>query len=165
MKCMMKAGTKTNDIVYTPRDLASAFVRHFNPHGLGLDPARGGGAFYDAFSGEKDWCEIADGRDFLSYVRKVDYVMTNPPWSLMRKFLNHAYEIADEVYFLVTLGPCFTRARIADMEQAGFGLRELCMCATPKDGVWPTSGLQLGMAWWSRGWNGGISLTKLEDYK
>lgn len=163
MKYMPFRNTDTNDIVYTPEDLAQSFVSHFEPKGFGLDPARGRGAFYNAFTGEKDWCEILEGRDFFAYTKKVDYIMTNPPWSLMRKFLNHAYEISDNIYFLVTLSHCFTRARIADMEKAGFNLRELCMCKTPKSKEWPTSGLQLGMAWWQRGYKGGINLTRLYE--
>ena len=163
MKFMPEKGFKSNDIVYTPPRLAADFVRHFNPQGKGLDPARGGGAFYNAFTTDKDWCEIAEGRDFFTYTEKVDYIMTNPPWSLMRRFLNHSYEIADNVYFLVTLGHCFTHARLTDAKNAGFGIKELCCCKTPKDGVWPTTGLQLGMCHWKRGWRGDIRLTELEE--
>jgi len=163
VKFMPESGFKSNDVVYTPPRLARLFVQHFNPQGKGLDPSRGGGAFYNEFQGEKDWCEIAEGRYFFDYKEKVDYIMTNPPWSLMRKFLIHSYEIADHIYFLVTLGHCFTRARLNDMENAGFGMVELCRCNTPKDGKWPTTGLQLGMVHIARGYTGNIALTRLDE--
>lgn len=159
---MPKNGFKSNDVVFTPPELAEAFVRHFKPKGFGLDPAMGTGAFFNAMLGKKDWCEIDRGRDFFDYKRRVDYIMTNPPWSKMRDFLNHSYEIADDVYFLATIGNCFTRARLDDMQRAGFAMVELCCCETPKVGVWPSTGLQLGMVHIRRGYEGGIKLTRLE---
>ena len=87
------------DLVMTPEYLAKDIIEHFQPSGLVLDPARGTGAFYDNIDGlyphTKDWCELAEGRDFLDYKRDVDWIITNPPWSMMQQFLWHGMEIAD----------------------------------------------------------------------
>jgi len=164
MKCMPKKGFTHNDVVYTPPELAIAFVKHFNPIGKGLDPCRGAGAFFNAFNGEKEWCEISEGRDFYDYTEKVDYIMTNPPWGDMRHFLQHAYEISNDVYYLTTAAHCFTRARLRDMREAGFGIVEICGCDTPKKDF-PSSGLLLAMTHWKRGYTGDIKLTYLNDKK
>ena len=88
-----------NDVVYTPREIARqmiAFytgnlVREFGPevggisqikHDVVLDPCRGDGSFYDQYPDycTKDWCEITDGRDFFDWDKRVDWIITNPPF-------------------------------------------------------------------------------------
>jgi|TARA_R100000479_G_C6353908_1_gene190340 hypothetical protein len=111
-----------NDIVYTPRDIARqmiAFytgnlVREFGPevggisqikHDVVLDPCRGDGSFYDQYPDycTKDWCEITDGRDFFDWDKQVDWIITNPPYSIYEEFCQKAFEVADNVCFLVPL--------------------------------------------------------------
>ena len=99
--------TPDKDIVMTPEYLAKDIIQHYEPKGLILDPCRGTGAFYDNFDGlyphSKDWCEIAENRDFLQYHRKVHWIITNPPWSMMQQFLWHGMEIAAVSYTHLTL--------------------------------------------------------------
>jgi hypothetical protein len=35
--------------------------------------------------------------------QKVDWIITNPPWSQMRRFLQQAMSVADHVVFLISL--------------------------------------------------------------
>ena len=78
--------TPDKDIVMTPEYLAKEIIEHYNPIGRILDPCRGTGAFYDNFNtDDKDWCELAEEKDFLEYNEKVDWIITNPPWSKMQK--------------------------------------------------------------------------------
>ena len=66
------------DIVMTPVYLAKNIIEHFEPTGLILDPCRGEGAFYDNYNTDnKDWCELGEGKDFLEYNKKVDWIITN----------------------------------------------------------------------------------------
>ena len=99
------------DLVYTPRDLAWDIIKELHPHLSGelLDPARGEGTFHDAFPIEltRHWCEISEGRDFFAWDRRVDWIITNPPFSRFRNFLLHAMAVADNVVFLA---PNFTPA-------------------------------------------------------
>jgi hypothetical protein len=71
---------------------------------LVLEPCAGRGAFVRAFkaSGIKNvtTCEIKNGRDFFDCDQRVDWIITNPPFSQMREFLRHGYEIANNVVFL-----------------------------------------------------------------
>ena len=61
--------TPDKDLVYTPESLAITIINYFKPTGLVLDPSRGDGAFYNNFDTERDWCELAEGKDFLEYNR------------------------------------------------------------------------------------------------
>ena len=131
-----------NDKVWTPDALAVQIVSHFAPTGRILEPCRGAGAFVRAMP-NCDWCEIDDGRDFLKWTERVDWVVTNPPWSQFRAFLNHSMQVSDNVVFLSLVNAFFMRARLDDMRRAGFGIVEILMLPTPVK-PWPQTGFQLG---------------------
>jgi DNA modification methylase len=159
----------TRDLVDTPDQLAEGIVGHFLPQigGSVLEPCEGGGAFTRAFTAhglaDITALEITRGSDFLRFDGKFSWIITNPPWSLAKQFLQHAYEVAENIVFLITLHHIFDlRSRIADMEQAGFGIKEVLLCETP--GVpWPQSGFQLGAVHLQRGYRGTITWGWLED--
>jgi len=94
------------DVVYTPDYIAHTIVDMFHPEGKMLDPAKGGGAFLQ-YMPDADWCEISEGKDFFDYNDKVDWIITEPPFSIFTKFLIHAFEIADNVVFLIPLNKIF----------------------------------------------------------
>jgi len=149
--------TPDKDVVYTPESLAITIINYFKPTGLVLDPSRGDGAFYNNFDTERDWCELAEGKDFLEYNRKVDWIITNPPWSKMRKFLQHAMEIADNIVYLTSINHYTTKARLRDMKLMGFGIKEFYCIDTPKS--FPQSGFQLAAVYTKRNYSGDIKLT------
>ncbi len=60
------------------------------------------------------------GRDFFKWVRPVDWIITNPPYSLMREFMRHAFEVADNVVFLLPAHNIF-RAYGAVKQPRGWG--------------------------------------------
>lgn len=113
---------KPNDMVMTPRHIAKQMisfythdlVRLWGPtvsgisqtkHDTVLDPCRGDGAFYDQYPDycTKDWCEITEGRDFFDWPYKVDWIITNPPYSIFPQFLEKCFEVADNVALLIPL--------------------------------------------------------------
>lgn len=151
------------DLVYTPRDLARAIIGELQPHLFGhvLDPARGEGAFYDAFPAHlsRHWCEISAGRDFLAWSQPVDWVITNPPFSRFRDFLLHAMAVADHVVFLAPLTHFTTRHRIDAISAQGFAPRKIMLVPTPKD--WPSSGFQLAAVWLQKGWRGKVEIAAI----
>lgn len=159
MKCQPNRNYISNDKVMTPEPLARALVQYFRPSGKGLEPCRGTGNIWRLLE-NADWCEIDEGLDFFDYNDKVDYIFTNPPWSQIREFINHAMEIADEIYFLLTINHIWTKARLRDIKKAGFGLREICIFDTPK--TFPQTGFVLGMVHLSRNYCGDIKLTELQ---
>lgn len=158
-----------NDRIYTPPELALAIVRHFSPSGRALEPCRGKGAFTDALDKIDGlfwtWMEIDDGTDFLTSKflipgEKFDWIITNPPWSKFRPFLNRAMEFSDNVVFLCLVNAWFMKARWRDVQQAGFGMKEILMVDTPAP-PWPQAGFQLGAGHIQRGWTGPCTFSKL----
>jgi hypothetical protein len=146
-----------NDCVMTPPDLARQIVGHFNPSGCILEPCMGDGSFYYslqpfALNEQVDWCELSKGRDFLTTDfggKKYTYIVTNPPFSKFRAFLKKSMEVADNIIFLCTINHVFgLRARLKDIKDAGFYIRETLLCNTPKS--WPQSGFQVGAIYLSK---------------
>lgn len=149
----------SNDVVQTPVALARRLVAHFQPNGKVLEPCRGEGNIYRFLPSGSDWCEISQGRDFLSWDKRVDWIITNPPWSQIRPFLTHAMKVSDNVVFLLTINHVWTKARIRDIQDAGFAIKEICLCEMPKE--FPQSGFQLGAVHVARGWKGPIEFSDI----
>jgi hypothetical protein len=157
------------DLVDTPDALANRIVGHFRPQisGRVLEPCEGGGAFTRAFAthGLTDITalEITRGKDFFDFHARASWIITNPPWSLARRFLQHAYEVAENIVFLITLNHVLSlRARIADMEEAKFGIKEVLLCRTP-DKPWPQSGFQLAAVHFQKSYTGEITWGRLAE--
>lgn len=153
-----------NDKVYTPDYLAKQIIDHYNPCGYVLEPFRGKGAFSNQFSADCacDWCEIDDGRDYFTYnVTRYNYVVTNPPWSLFRPSLVKSMECADNVIFLCLINAFFMNARMRDMEEHKFGIREILHIVKPPPKPWPQTGLALGAVHVQKNWTGDIKWSKL----
>lgn len=148
----------SNDDVQTPPELARLVVEHFKPKGKILEPCKGNGNFLACMPGAA-WCEIKLGKDFFAWDKKVDWIVTNPPWSQIRNFLQHAMAKADNVVFLVTVNHLWTKARIRDIHGWGFGIKEILLVDMPKS--FPQSGFQLGAIHIARNWSKAITLTNL----
>lgn len=149
----------SNDVVYTPESLAKALIDHFKPQGKGLEPCRGGGNIYK-YLDNADYCEIQEGKDFFDYTQKVDYIFTNPPWSDIKRFLLHSYELAENIYMLITINHIWTKARLRDMKNNNFGIKEICIFNTPKE--FPATGFQCGMVYLKKNYSGDIKFTEVE---
>jgi len=98
---------KPNDVVLTPRRVAKEMIDGYDiPAGATiLDPCKGDGAFLDQYPGdcETDWCEITEGRDFFDYQGRVDWIITNPPYSIIEEFMAKCFEVADDVALLIPM--------------------------------------------------------------
>jgi hypothetical protein len=100
-----KTGNETTDKVYTPSHIAKLIINKFPLSGKVLDAFKGKGAFYNNYPEgvEKDWCEIDEGKDFFEYNEHVDWIITNPPYSIYDEVMEHSMEIADNIVYLVPL--------------------------------------------------------------
>lgn len=155
--------TPEKDIVMTPEWLAKEIIEHFSPSGIILDPCRGEGAFYDNFNIDtKEWCELAEGVDFLTYNKRVDWIITNPPWSKMQQFLAHGMKISDNIVYLTTINHYTTKRRIRDMRENNFAIKEVYCVPTPRK-PWPQLGFQLGAIHTQRGYTGDTKISYSSD--
>jgi hypothetical protein len=148
------------DRVMTPDALAEQIVGYFNPFGKTvLEPCKGEGAFMRAFEKygiNADWCEIDEGRDFYEYDKKVDWIITNPPYSQMTKFLNKSLEISDNIVFLCLANAMMFTSRVRPINQAGFGFKEIVFVDTPPK-PWPSFGVPLVTVHLKKGYKGSCS--------
>ena len=96
-----------NDIVFTPDVLAKRIVSMFSISGNILEPCKGEGAFLKYLPKDTEWCEIADGKNYYDYHKKVDWIVTNPPYSDFNRFLDHSFSLADNIVLLVPMAKMF----------------------------------------------------------
>lgn len=109
-------GDNIKDKVYTPIETAKDIISKFKLYGKVLDPFKGQGAFYDNLPNniEKDWCEMDLGRNFFDYTMPVDWIISNPPYSIFGPVLEHSMELADNIVYLIPLNKItssFTRVK------------------------------------------------------
>ena len=94
---------KPNDKIYTLELLAKKIIKMFPLSGKVLDPFKGGGAFYNNLPThtENDWCEIDDGKDFFKWETNVDWIISNPPYSIYDEIMTKSMEIAENIVYLI----------------------------------------------------------------
>lgn len=96
-----------NDVVFTPDWLAKKICGMFPICGKVLEPCKGEGAFLRHLPENTEWCEIAEGRNYYDYDKKVDWIVTNPPYSDYNRFLKHSFAIAENIVLLVPVAKMF----------------------------------------------------------
>lgn len=81
------------DIVSTPDWVARDIVEYFKPSGKVLEPCLGEGAIFRHLPIGSDWCEIQRGRDFFQWEKKVDWIVSNPPYGnkMFSDWLEHSF--------------------------------------------------------------------------
>ena len=157
---LIPSNSKREDCVQTPKEYAETIVKHFKPTGYVLEPCKGEGIFLEAIKGygqnihTLDWCEILEGKDFFDYNNKVDWIITNPPYSKMRKFMQKSMDISDNIVFLTSINHLWLKARLRDVFEKGFGIKEIIIFDTPKS--FPQSGFQFGCFYLCKNYKGDI---------
>jgi len=160
MRSQPNRNYKSDDAVMTPLSLCQRIVDYFNPDGTILEPCKGSGNFLKYLPKDRtSYCEMDEGIPFETYTGKVNWVITNPPWSKMRIFLNLSFKCANHVVFLITINHVFTKARIRDMKENNFGLKEILYVDTPKE--FPQMGFQLGIIHYERNYKGATIIKDL----
>jgi hypothetical protein len=102
-----------------------------------IEPCRGKGAFYDnlPITVQKDWCEINEGRDYLTYEGEVDVTLSNPPFvprTLFWQFHQKAMDTTRRaIYWLINLSSLnvFTPKRLEEMKTKGWFIQSFHVVA------------------------------------
>jgi hypothetical protein len=159
---MIKQANNPNDIVYTPDNIAKDIVEYYQPAGFCLDPCCGEGAFLRHLPEGSDWCEIQQGRDFFQYQKKVDWIISNPPYSIYDKWLEQSFKIADNVVYLIPLAKALHSMNyIKKMREYG-GIKNILVMFTGRRIKFPF-GFALGCVYYKRGYKGPITLDYYND--
>ena len=150
-----------NDVVMTPEKTAIKIIEHFQPKGSILEPCRGTGTFYNNFPNEdKDWCEISEGKDFLQYEKHVDWIITNPPFSIFDLFLEHSLKISDNIVFFCPLNKVFKSIKLDKKIYAYGGIKEVIHMGSGGMHGFPF-GFVVGCIYYKRGYQGPIEYTRM----
>jgi hypothetical protein len=143
------------DVVYTPDWLAADMVAHFNPTGIVMDPCRGGGAFFDKLPEGALWCEIAQGRDFFFCEREVDWLISNPPYSIFAQWLTHSLKVADNVCYLLPVNKIFSSVPKLNQIRRFGGIKQIRHYGSGRDCGFPF-GFAVAAIHIQRGYKGDI---------
>lgn len=88
--------------------------------------------------------EIKEGKDFLNIdpedSRRWNWIISNPPWSLLMPFTGVAMRRADNIVWLDKMNAFGFKARLRVLAAAGFCIREYALFDSPPE--WPSMGLQ-----------------------
>ena len=154
--------SNNNDKVMTPFDIAKELTNllPINPTDACLDPFMGTGAFYNNLPINKDWCEIDKGLDFFNYTKKVDWIVRNPPYSILDSVLDHSFTLANNVVYLIPLSKAFSSmGRIRKWIKYGnikkVWILSACRCGFP-------FGFPAAFVWWEKDYKGS---TEIIEYK
>jgi hypothetical protein len=77
-----------------------------------------------------EYCELQEGRDFFAYTNKINWIVSNPPFSIYREWLEHSFTIADNCVYLVPLWKTFVSSKIIKMIAKYGGIREIYHCGS-----------------------------------
>lgn len=147
-----------SDTVQTPKKTAEWIVAHFTPNGVCLDPCAGDDVFYNLLPLPKYRCEIREGIDFFNFDKKVDWIITNPPYSIYDAFLQHAFEISENVVFFVPIAKAFKSMKIEKLVRSYGGLKEIVfMGGGSKHGF--GFGFPVGCLYYKKGYKGLCKIT------
>lgn len=149
-----------NDVVMTPAETAVEIIKYFNPEGKILEPCRGSGNIYNNLPETKLWCEITEGVDFFNFNDRVDWIFTNPPYSIYDRFLLKSLEVSDNVVFLCPLSKFFRGIKVEKEIYNYGGVKEILHLGTgSKLGF--TFGFPVGCIHYQKGYKGDVKYTKL----
>ena len=126
----IKHRKKSNDVFITPKKLALMCInRHSNNSGdLWLDSCKNSGSFYNQYpTDNKDYCEILEGKDFLTYDSQVDIIAQNPPYSILNVWIDKCITVARKEVGLLIGVANLTARRIETFNKAGFYLKSYIM--------------------------------------
>lgn len=128
----LKDKVNPNDKKMTPSDLAEKCISlvPFDKEDLVLDGFRGKGAFYNKYPNivKKDWCEIDEDKDFFTYEREVDWLVSNPPYSKIQKVIEHSVKICRKGIALLIGVVNLSPKRIKLLEDNGFRISKVHIC-------------------------------------
>ena len=130
------------------------------PDGTILEPCKGTGNFLKYLPKDRTiYCERDENIPFETFTGKVNWIITNPPFSKMRLFLQLSFKCSNHVCFVMTINHVFTKARIRDMKENNFGLKEILYIDTPKE--FPQMGFQFGIVHYERNYKGATMIKDL----
>lgn len=157
---LLKMALDPRDVVYTPDWCAADMVSYFKPSGEILEPSCGDGVFLK-YLPSAHWCEIEKGRDFFAWETPVNWMVGNPPYKLIKQWLEHSFKFAENVLYLIPMNSPFnSMERMRVIHEYG-NIRAIR--AYGNGSIFGMDyGFAVGAFWFQRGYRGA---TKISMYK
>lgn len=152
-----------NDKVYTPQhivqDVLSYYKDYITNEQTIMEPFKGSGNFYNELKTLSKypvkWCEIDDGVDFFACNERVDWIITNPPYSIFKEVLPKCLEVADNNILVIPVNKLLSSVpRLMDIKRAGYGIKEVFYLGSGRQLKFPF-GFPVAAIWIQKGWNEG----------
>jgi type I restriction-modification system DNA methylase subunit len=123
------------DVYVTPQSLVRLHLGIFEKMSncTVLDPCRGSGAYFNLFdeyfpNSKYEWCEIEAGIDFMDYNGTPDVIVSNPPYSILERFLEKCYELKPRYISFLLAMHAITPNRIKKANEHGYYVANYTIC-------------------------------------
>jgi len=146
----------------TPNETSIKIIKHFTKQikGVCLDPCKGEGSFYDNLPEPKCWAEINLGIDFFNWKDKVNWIITNPPYSIYDLFLTKCFEISENVVLLIPLQKLWKSKTNENMVFEYGGIKEIVFMGTGNKHGFPV-GFPVGAVHFKKNYKGDIKYSRI----
>jgi hypothetical protein len=146
----MKSSTNHNikhretskDVFYTPLELVKTHLEQITPYNEEnfkiFEPFFGSGRYYNEYknyfnkNNTFDWCEIEKEKDFFKYDKKVDIIVSNPPYSILDDVLDHSTKLNPKIISYLIGVNNLTPKRIEFMNSKGYKIINIHFCKVYK---------------------------------
>jgi hypothetical protein len=121
-----------NDKFFTPISLVKTHLEKFKDipdNSIILEPFYGEGAYYNEMvlmfpNSNIEYTEIDKGLDFFEYKKPVDYIISNPPYSIINKVLEHSITLKPKIISYLLGFHNITTKRIEYMNNNGYFIKD-----------------------------------------
>ena len=125
----IKERPTANDVLFTPLPVALKLIEMTNiqRNEKVLDPCREEGVIYNNLPStcDKDWAEFTEGRDFFEYNNPVDTIISNPPFSIYTKWIQHCIALNPTKIAFVMGCLNLTTIRLKLLEDNGYFMTKM----------------------------------------
>lgn len=97
-----------SDVHLTSSAVARRIVDFFQPTLPCLEPCVGEGVFLEFLPEGTTWCEIQRGVDFFDFTDPVEWIVTNPPFEELTRWMERAFKVSNNVVFLMPLSKLYS---------------------------------------------------------
>lgn len=158
---LLQIALDPGDVVYTPDWVARDMVEYFQPSGRILEPCCGDGVFLKYLPADTLWCEIERGRDFFAWRESVDWIIGNPPYKIFSNWLDHSFEMADDVVYLLPTNKIFQSVKMLKKISRFGWIKSIIAYGRAGDIGFPF-GFSIGAFHFRRGYTGATMITMHE---
>jgi type I restriction-modification system DNA methylase subunit len=130
----IKKREKANDVFYTPISLVNQHIDlvkdYIEPNKVIYEPFYGSGNYYNQFkerfpNNTLEYTEIELGTDFFQFDKPVDYIISNPPYSMIDKVLEKSCDLKPNIISYLFGFMNITTKRIEYMNKRGYYIQSL----------------------------------------